>query len=36
MKVLFDMANNSTIDGDIVKDIDTALAHFDGGDLPAP
>jgi HD-GYP domain-containing protein (c-di-GMP phosphodiesterase class II) len=36
MKVLFDMANNSTIDGNIAADMDTALAPFDGGDLPAP
>jgi HD-GYP domain-containing protein (c-di-GMP phosphodiesterase class II) len=36
MKILYDMANRNIIDDAIVSDMDTALARFDGGDIPAP
>jgi HD-GYP domain-containing protein (c-di-GMP phosphodiesterase class II) len=36
MAVLNDMADKKTIDGGIVKGLDTALAEFDGRDVPSP
>jgi HD-GYP domain-containing protein (c-di-GMP phosphodiesterase class II) len=36
MKVLLEMAEKGFIDGKIVNDMDTALAPFDGGDVPLP
>jgi HD-GYP domain-containing protein (c-di-GMP phosphodiesterase class II) len=36
MTVLKDMAAKGFIDGNIVNDLDTDLASFDGGDVPAP
>jgi len=36
MKILYEMTDTGKIDKDIVKDIDVALAPFDGNDLPPP
>jgi HD-GYP domain-containing protein (c-di-GMP phosphodiesterase class II) len=36
MKILHEMVDTKKIDGDIVKDIDIALAPYDGNDLPPP
>jgi hypothetical protein len=34
MKILYGMANNGKIDGDIVTDMDAALASYDSAGLP--
>jgi HD-GYP domain-containing protein (c-di-GMP phosphodiesterase class II) len=36
IRILYDMAKMGKIDIDIVKDIDAALAPYDGKDIPAP
>jgi len=36
MQIIYEMANKGKIDGDITKDIDIALAPYDGKDLPSP
>jgi HD-GYP domain-containing protein (c-di-GMP phosphodiesterase class II) len=36
MQVLNKMADNGKIDGNIVKDMDMALAQFEGKDIPRP
>jgi len=36
MQIIYEMSNAGKIDSDIVKDMDTALAPYDGNDLPPP
>jgi HD-GYP domain-containing protein (c-di-GMP phosphodiesterase class II) len=36
MKILADMAGAGFVDGGITRDLDTALAEYDGGDIPPP
>jgi len=36
MRILYEMAETEKIDGDIAKDLDAALAPYDGKDMPPP
>jgi HD-GYP domain-containing protein (c-di-GMP phosphodiesterase class II) len=36
MKILYSMADKGQIDGGIVKNLDSVLAEYNGGDVPAP
>jgi len=36
MQILNNLADEGKVDGNIAKDIDIALAHYDGGHIPPP